>query len=167
MATAEPLLSGSNQATLGVSLDATTSAYQVTPVIGVLIGPPVAGVPVPTRPLPAQGFNASVALRNHTSQDIPVALRVMGVSGDRFAFRVYNSAGQLVWDSTGGINTPALVMLASLKAGKAWRQTAFVPIFINGIPLPAGTYSLSISLLGTPEFSTTTFFQVNHPIAVN
>jgi len=169
-ADAAPLVSGTSRASMGISLSVSTSAYEITPMIGTLIDPPgpvVAAVTVGTHPLPPQGFNASVALRNHSSQDIPISLRVLGVPGYRFGFKVYNSTGTLVWDSSSGILSPALELLTSLKAGQSWRQTAFVPIFVNGSALPAGTYTLVISLLGSPQFSTTTSFVVHNVIAIN
>jgi hypothetical protein len=164
---ATPVTSGTDQATMGISLAVTTSGYEFTPLIGVLIDPPVTTTVVPrVTPLPPQGFDASVVLRNHSSEDISIALQVTGTPGDHFAFKVYNAAGTLVWDSTAGVS-PDLMFLGKLKAGKAWRQTEFIPLFVNGVALPAGTYTLSVSLLGAPGFSTMTSFVVNNVIAIN
>ena len=58
-------------------------------------------------------------------------------------------------------------MMATLKSGHAWRGTGFVPLFINGTVLPAGSYTLVSSLYGTPEFTATTSFVVNTAIPIN
>jgi hypothetical protein len=57
--------------------------------------------------------------------------------------------------------------VANLKPGHALHGTIFVPLFLNGGPLPAGSYTLDATLFGYPAFSATTSFVVNNPIVIN
>jgi hypothetical protein len=145
----------------GVTVMVTTSGYEFTPLIGMLISPGGGMIPIPP-----QGIKASVVLQNHTSGGIACALGVTGTPGERFAFTVYDSKGKVVWDSLPPV-LPQLEELVTLGAGDAWKGSAFVPLFIKGRALPAGTYTLEASLFGSPEFSATTSFVVNNEIAVN
>jgi hypothetical protein len=86
--------------------------------------------------------------------------------GEKFEFTVYDSKGNVVWNSLPSV-LPQFQEQVTLPAGDAWHGSAFVPLFINGKALPAGTYTLEASLFGSPEFSATTSFIVNNVIAIN
>lgn len=169
-ARAQTTSGGTSQAAAGVTMTVSLSGYQFTPLIGNLVSPPVTSNTVisvpPFEPAP-QGFTASAAVRNHTGQDIAFTLGVTGTPGGDFRFQVYNSSGTLVWDSLGNIAIPTIVRLDNLKPGHALHGTTLVPLFINGVPLPAGNYTVDVTLFGTPEFSATTSFVVNNAIVIN
>jgi hypothetical protein len=148
-----------------VTLAVSTSGYAFTPLIGVLDPPPASGATTATA-LPPQGFTAAVTLQNHSNTGIACALGVTGTPGQKFVFNVYNANGKLVWTSLPSV-LPPLEMLATLGAGDSWHGTVFVPLFIKGVALPAGTYTLEASLFGSPAFSATTSFVVKNVIAIN
>jgi hypothetical protein len=142
-----------------VTFSVTTDGYSFTPVIGSLI-PPAGGTTSTT--LKPQGFTVGATLENHTNQGISGTI----ASGILFEYTVYNSNGQEVWDSL-PLGLPQFILLTTLPPGGKWHSTAFVPLFINGKPLPAGTYTLDASHFGSPEFSATTTFVVNPPFVIN
>jgi hypothetical protein len=147
----------------GVKLTVNTADSEFTPLIGVLIGP--GGT---TSPLPPQGFHATVVLANHTSHDIAFLLGVFTVAKEGpFRFQVYNDENELVWDSWGGQSPPQAVILKQLTPGDSLRGTAFVPLFPNGVVLPAGHYTLDVILNGTPHYSASMGFDVKNVIAIN
>ena len=145
-----------------VSVSVPTDGYSFTPEIGSLIGLGSTG----TKPLPPQGIEASVAIANHTTDGIRCALSVTGTPGQKFEFQVIDSKGNVAWTSLPAVSIP-LEILETLKAGETWHGSAFVPLFINGVALPAGTYTLQASLFGSPTFSATTSFVVQNVIAIN
>ena len=146
----------------GVTIALTESGYEFTPKIGTLIPLSTAGTSIAPIALPPQGFTASVELKNHTNGGIPCTIGF----GQTFEFTVYNSKGTVVWNSL-PLVLPQFMLLTSLPAGDTWSDSAFVPLFIKGKALPAGTYRLDVSLFGTPEFSATTTFVVHNVIAIN
>ncbi len=156
------------QLSSGVNVSLTTSGFAFTPMIGVLIplGSGTNHTPVPIS-LKTQGVSTSVSLRNSTAQDISFVLGLFTATSPKFEFRVYNSDGTLVWDSVPSILPPVVARHFVLAPGEAWRGTAFIPLFINGKALPAGTYTVEALLQGTPEFSATASFVVNNVIAIN
>lgn len=105
---------------------------------------------------------------NRTPEDITFQFPTTVAAAAHFVFRVYNSDGTLVWDSSAGVIAPDHVTDATLKAHRAWHSSAFVPLFIDNTPLPAGTYTVVAkleTLPGTVEFSSTASFIVNNVIA--
>ena len=156
-----PPASNSQSAT-GLTLAFSTSGYEFTPTLGSNIKPLSSKTVLAAH---LQGFNASVALVNHTSQNIGFQFPTPVDARQHFVFRVYDANGTLVWDSSAGVMAPQIVTDATLKAKQAWRSTMFIPLFIDGVPLAAGTYQLKVTLNGTPQFSASTSFVVDPVIA--
>ncbi len=105
-------------------------------------------------------------LKNGTSSGIACTLSETGTPGQRFEFTVSDANGNVVWDSLPKVQPPLTVQL-TLGAGDSWRGSASVPLFVNGQPLPAGTYTLQATLYGSPSFAAVTSFVVNYPIVLN
>jgi len=147
----------------GVTLALSTSGFSFTPLIGVLLPPPGTTKPAP---LPPQGFSAAVTLLNNTTAAIPCTLGVTGTPGEKFVFTVYDSNGNVVWNSLPAVTMP-LELLTTLPAATAWHGSVFVPLFIKGKALLPGTYTLQASLYGSPVFTATTSFVVKNVIAIN
>ena len=158
----------------GLTLSLSTSGYKFTPILGSLIHPgtgatdlagrrgPVEGFP-PIRP---QGFVASVALINHTGDPIQFVFPTPVDAQKHFVFRVYDATGNPVWESNAGATAPPIITDVKLDGHQAWRATRFIPLFINGAPLAAGTYTLTATVNGSPLFESTTTFVVEPAVGI-
>ena len=157
----------------GLTFSLSTSGYKFTPFLGSLIHPGTGATDLAGRrgpaegfPIRPQGFVASVALINHTGDPIQFVFPTPLDAQKHFVFRVYDATGNPVWESNAGATAAAIITDVKLDGHQAWRATRFIPLFINGAPLAAGTYTLTATVNGSPLFESTTTFVVEPAVGI-
>lgn len=157
----------------------------LTPISGLVPNPGAAGV---TMSLTAAGyqfevsglnapaaFSATATLSNQTREGIVFNFPAQTGTWTNFILQLSDTGGNVLWTSTSntqGIFPIPIVWTPSITTGTAtattgtlpawssWQKTVQVPLWINGMPLASGTYTLDASVNGTPEFGATVSFSV-------
>jgi hypothetical protein len=152
----------------GLNISLTTSGYRFPQIPDVIVfavpdgkstTPAVDGRILPPYPLPGprSSFNACVSLTNRSRQAIPFTFND---AGPRWIFRIVDSEDHEVWKSNSdGASAPVLTD-DKLGPGKTWKQTASIPLVIDGTWLAAGVYTLQAYLNADKAVSATSVFEV-------
>ena len=150
----------------GLQLTLKTSGYRF-----VVSPPPVVAhatqrdhaVILPPIPPPLDSFPASVTLYNRSNSDIRFRFETAEAAAQRFVFRVFNSAGDKVWEST-AIDAPASPAAdpvdVILQRRGTWRRLVQVPLRPGGTALPAGTYTLEAVIDADKQMGGSVLFEV-------
>src|SRR5688572_7182480 len=76
-------------------------------------------------------FSASASITNGSRTAVPFSFPQGLAEGERILFKVYNSDGQEIWRSKAApAGEPVLEIL---RSGRSWKQTARIPLMVNGI----------------------------------
>lgn len=106
-------------------------------------------------------FVASVTVKNRSRSPIPFSFTD---NASRWGFRIVDSNDQEVWWSTNSDTDPVEPTVDEVLApGKAWKETARIPLVIDGQPLGLGTYSLQAFLKANKSVSASSVFEVVRP----
>jgi hypothetical protein len=112
-------------------------------------------------------FPATFSVTNTGRVDHPITLAGTSTNplANNIVFRLYDSAGTLLWESiplltptvtaTGNVTGSGDPIIVTLPHRKAWRRTVLVPLMIDGKLLADGQYRLDAAINGTPVFSAT------------
>jgi hypothetical protein len=141
----------------GLNVSLTTSGYCFhqlpdqgeAAVINEKILPPDSGV--------RTSFTACVSLANRSRSPIPFTFND---AGPRWTFRIVDSEDHELWRSDSDIVSAQVLTNDKLGAGKTWKQTARIPLFVDGTPLPVGVYTLQAFLNADKAVSATSAFEV-------
>jgi hypothetical protein len=77
-----------------------------------------------------------------------------------FKFRVFNSAGEQLWESEENVRIAGGETPRTLAPNQTWRRSIEVPLSRGGQPLPADTYTLETRVDAEPTMGATVVFRV-------
>jgi hypothetical protein len=103
-------------------------------------------------------FSANAIITNGSRTAVPFSFPQGLAEEERILFKVYNSDGDEVWRSQAA---PAgEPVQETLRGGRSWKGTARIPLVLNGVALPAGTYSVEAGLANGDPVLASTIFEV-------
>jgi hypothetical protein len=145
----------------GLNVSLTTSGYRFPQFPDVVPDSAADRKTLPPFPRTRTSFTACVSLTNRSREAIPFTFND---AGPRWIFRIVDSEDREVWRSGSDIASPQVLTDDKLGAGKTWKQTARIPLVIDGNALAAGIYTLQAYLNADKAVSATSVFEVVAPL---
>jgi hypothetical protein len=143
----------------GLNVALTTSGYQFTaPPVGEANGATI----LPVRPV-RDSFVASAVLQNRSRNDITFNFPDAKAAETKFTFRVFNAAGDQVWESDADDVSAQVITPATLQKGTRWKRLVRVPLVVGGAPLAKGIYTLQAAVEADKQPGATVYFEVIDP----
>jgi hypothetical protein len=105
-------------------------------------------------------FPACVSVQNRSPFEIDFTFPNSAAAALKFTFRIFDSAGALVWQSDAEIVVPPIETTEVLGKFQRWKRTLAIPLKPNGKALPAGIYSLEASTSADKRLGASTIFEV-------
>jgi hypothetical protein len=117
--------------------------------------------PVPGSPVAVPDtFPACVSVQNRSPFEINFTFPNPAAAALKFTFRIFDSAGTLIWQSDGEIVVPPVETTEVLGKFQRWKRTLAIPLKPNGKALPAGIYTLEASTSADKRLGASTIFEV-------
>src|SRR5262245_13000719 len=148
-------IDGKPLSTGGLSISLTTAGYRFEeiPVVN-KAGMPAAGF---SELDPRISFVASVSLSNRSRAAIPFSFNN---AGPRWTFRLVDASGQERWHSDSDIVSAQVITEDVLGPGKTWKLSGRIPLVVDGVPLPAGIYTVQALLNADKPVSATGVIEI-------
>ncbi len=112
------------------------------------------------RPASPDSFVASAVVANASGATVNFSFPDAASADRKWTFRVFDDAGNLVWISDQEVVGAQVITEAKLEPRRTWRRTIRIPLIIDDVPLPAGTYHLEASIDADKTLHASTFFEV-------
>jgi hypothetical protein len=141
----------------GLNVSLTTSGYRFPQCPDYGVAAAVDGRILPPYPGPRASFTACVSLTNRSREPIPFTFND---AGPRWIFRIVDSEDHELWRSDSDVVSVQVLTDDKLGAGKTWKQTARIPLIIDGAPLVPAVYTLQAFLNADKSVSATSVFEV-------
>ena len=141
----------------GLTVSLSTSGYKFT---------------IPADPAPAgaaaavtapASFAASATIYNRSAVDIPFTFPNPAAAERKFTFRVFDTAGALVWESDADVVAPQVLTDAKLAKGGRWSRTLAIPLKPGGTVLAPGVYTLEAAIDADKKPGAAVIFEVALP----
>ena len=117
------------------------------------------------RPAAARdSFAASALLVNRSGSEVAFTFPNPPAAERHWTFRVFDSAGGLVWESDADVIAAQVTTEAKLGKSERWKRSILVPLKLDGKWLAPGSYTLEASIDADRQLGATAIFQIVPPL---
>ena len=118
-----------------------------------------------SRPAAARdSFAASALLVNRSGSEVAFTFPNPPAAERHWTFRVFDSAGGLVWESDADVIAAQVTTEANLGKSARWKRNILVPLKLDGKWLAPGSYTLEASIDADRQLGATAIFQIVPPL---
>ncbi len=108
-------------------------------------------------------FAASALLVNRSGSEVGFTFPNPGAAERHWTFRIFDSAGGLVWESDTEVMAAQIMTEAKLGKAARWKRNIRVPLKRDGQWLAPGSYTLEASIDADRQLGATAIFQILPP----